>query len=255
LLQVRNLPFGALRAKWSDHMRKLLISFAVLAGCSQDARLPASYFAEGASVLDPGHVSVTGAAGGGATFNGEAAGASARVRVGIGDNQEFGVEASAEELRVPGDTCFFGCDGSEVDTKETLEAYTAIASWKLGLSPHLALIVNGGIGKHDSLTSDAVNDYFGHSIDGAVGLVWSHSLTDTTDVYLGGRVALAVPYGARSMDASNVVGANAALGLDHAFAKSLHGYIEGGPRLMLEGEDAWWPNLGVDGVAGFRVTL
>ncbi|HEY1548144.1 MAG TPA: hypothetical protein VGG28_09990, partial [Kofleriaceae bacterium] len=145
-------------------------------------------------------------------------------------------------------------DSSE-NTNETIAAYTAIASWKLGLSPHLALIVNGGIGKHDALTSNPVNDYFGHSIDGAVGLVWSHPLSDATDVYLGGRIALAVPYGARSNDASNVVGANAALGLDHSFAKSLHGYIEGGPRLMFEGEDAWWPNLGVEGVAGFRITL
>jgi hypothetical protein len=236
-------------------MRKLLISFVVLTGCSQDARLPASYFAEGAQVLDPGHVSVTGAAGGGATFNGEAAGASARVRVGIGDNQEIGIEASAEELRVPADTCFFGCDSSEENTKETLEAYTAIASWKLGLSPHLALIVNGGVGKHDSLTSNAVNDYFGHSIDGAAGLVWSHPLSATTDVYLGGRIALAVPYGARSMDATDVIGANAAVGLDHAFARALHGFVEGGPRFMFEGEDAWVPNLGVDGVAGFRITL
>jgi len=235
-------------------MRKFLISLVVLTGCSQDARLPASYFAEGASVLDPGHVSVTGAAGGGATLNGEAAGASARVRVGIGDNQEIGIEASAEELRVPADTCFFDCDSSE-NTNETLAAYTAMASWKLGLSPHLALIVNGGIGKHDALTSDAVNDYFGHSIDGAAGLVWSRPLSDTTDVYLGGRVTVAVPYGPRSMDATNVVGANAAVGLDHAFATSLHGYIEGGPRVMVEGEDAWWPNLGVDGVAGIRLTL
>jgi hypothetical protein len=74
-------------------------------------------------------------------------------------------------------------------------------------------------------------------------------------VYLGGRIALAVPYGARSMDATDVIGANAAVGLDHAFARSLHGYIEGGPRFMFEGEDAWVPNLGVDGVAGFRIAL
>jgi hypothetical protein len=236
-------------------MRNLLMLLVVVTGCSQDARLPASYFAEGAQVLDPGHVSITGAAGGGASFNGEAAGASARVRVGIGDNQEIGVEASAEALRVPGDTCFFGCDSSDVDSRETLEAYTALASWKLGLSPHLALIVNGGIGKHDALTSEAFNDYFGHSVDGAAGLVWSHPLAEATDVYLGGRIALAVPYGPRSNDATDVVGANAAVGLDHSFARSLHGYVEGGPRLMFEGEDAWVPNLGVEAVAGFRITL
>ncbi|HEY3801608.1 MAG TPA: hypothetical protein VGL61_03340 [Kofleriaceae bacterium] len=236
-------------------MRKMLLLLVILGGCAQDARLPASYFAEGAHVLDPGQVSVTGAAGGGASVWGEAAGASGRVHVGIGDNQEIGVEASAEELRVPADRCFFGCDSSETNAMETLAAYSALASWKLGLTPNLALIAEGGVGKHDLVSGDAANDYFGHSVDGAFGLVFSRPISKETDVYLGGEVALAVPYGPRSTDATSVVGATAAVGLDHAFEHSLHGFVEGGGRLMFEGEDAWIPNLAIDGVAGIRIIL
>src|SRR5438045_803225 len=89
-------------------MRMLLL--LPLVGCASEARLPASYFAEGGNTLRRGEVSVTAAAGAAATADGKGGGGGARVRVGLGNDQEVGIEAAGVRIDAPGEHCSVACE-------------------------------------------------------------------------------------------------------------------------------------------------
>jgi hypothetical protein len=238
-------------------MRKMLLLLVVLGGCAQDARLPASYFAEGAHVLAPGEASLTAAGGGAYGSIGEGIGGGARVRVGIGDGQEVGVEAGAEALKVQGDECVADCDSwaNEVVPTQTIYAYSAMGTWKRALSDNLAMVVGLGLSEHDSPAGFEDTDYYGHSVDSSLALIGSHMLSRRLDFYAGGRIALAVPYGPRDQVATDVIGGNFAAGFDYAMFDRLHVFVEAGPRLISEGNDSWIPWISAEGVTGLTLRL
>jgi hypothetical protein len=80
---------------WGVALGSLLPAFAA---CTPYERMPPAYFAQTANVLEYGEADASGVGGGGVDPGGNAAGASARVRVGIGGHQEVGVEGSRLSL-------------------------------------------------------------------------------------------------------------------------------------------------------------
>jgi hypothetical protein len=240
-------------------MRKLLILLVVMTGCAAQARLPASYFAELAPALEPGHVSVTGVAGGGAAFDGDGEGFGGRVRVGIGDHQEVGVEASQLEIDPSredcnGDTCL--ANNVPTATYE-VRSRSVLATWKQSYGEHYALIAGLGGSEHVALSGnqDPDGDNYGHSIDAALGFVVSGRVHETFNVYAGARATLAVPVGAdNSPNASNVIGLTGALGLEDDMGDHVEAFIEGGVLATSDGNDIF-PELGVQAVAGLKLKL
>jgi hypothetical protein len=237
-------------------MRKLLL-VTLVAGCASEARLPASYFAEGGNVLAPGQVAVTGVAGGGATLDGKAVGAGGRVRVGVGDGQEVGIEAAGMVMDSPGEQCFIDCEGYP-DTRVTVQQRSALLSWKSQLRPELAVIVGVGASEHKNVGGDprSGQDDHGSSYDGTIAVVRSLRLTETMDFYGGARASFALPTSkdvATSEKATSVIGVSSALGLDMRLSPHVHGYLEAGPRgsvIFNEG-----PTFGFSAVAGLGLTL
>jgi hypothetical protein len=239
-------------------MRKLLVILAVtIAGCAQDARLPASYFAEGSRVLAPGQVSVTAVGGAGVTTNGgAAAGYGARVRVGVGGDQEVGVEAASTTLDVVTGVCVDDCGTEDDNQTERIRSTSAQASWKIRVAPQLALIAELGASHHTAIDGQQVGDYYGTSIGGSLALVTSRPITSTVDFYAGGRVAFELPIGPdNSTEAFDAVAVTGAFGFDAAMTDRLHLYVEAGPRAVMEGADQYVPWLSLVGVGGLRLTL
>ncbi len=237
-------------------MRKLLL-VSLVAGCASEARLPASYFAEGGNVLAPGQVAVTGVAGGGATLDGNAVGAGGRVRVGVGDGQEVGIEAAGMVMDSPGEQCWFDCDGY-TNTRVTVQQRSALLSWKSQLRPELAVIVGVGASEHKNVGGDPMSgqDDHGYSYDGSIAVVRSMRLTETIDFYGGARASLALPTtrdAATNDKATSVIGVSSALGLDTRLSPHLHGYLEAGPRGSIILSDG--PTFGFSAVAGLGLTL
>jgi hypothetical protein len=232
----------------------VLIPLALLAGCTYEARLPPSFFAEGAGVLAPGQASVTAVAGGGTDLQGAAVGAGARVRVGIGDDQEVGVEATAMDVKAEASECIVDCGGEDDTTYETIRSYSGTASWKYRFAPHAAFIAGLGMSDHQALDG-TTGDYYGRSITGSIALVGSRPISSTFDFYFGGRLSVAAPIGAEPDDAAAAYALSGAFGLDSAVSDHFHLYVEAGPRLMSDGRDGWFPWLTITGVAGVRLVL
>jgi hypothetical protein len=237
----------------SEGMWKL--SLVVLGACASQARLSAPYFAETARVLDPGHVSATAVAGGGATLDGSGVGAGGRVRVGIGGNQEIGIEGSGISLDARAHTCIVAdCQPSE-NTRQSIRGRGALASWKLGFG-RSALIAGLGASEHANTGGDMYGDYYGHSVDASLALVGDRPLSGATSLYGGGRATVAVPIGSdNSMDAGNVVGGTLTIGLAADLSRSLRLFTEGGMLLLSAERDRYLPTFGVTAVAGIGMTL
>ncbi|HEY1812797.1 MAG TPA: hypothetical protein VGG74_10655 [Kofleriaceae bacterium] len=230
-----------------------LVPLALVAGCTYEARLPPSFFAEGAGVLAPGQTSITAVGGGGTDFSGGAIGGGARVRVGIGDDQEVGVEATAMDVKAETSVCVADCDG-EGTSYETIRAYSGTASWKYHFAPHVALIAGLGMSDHQAIDG-TTGDYFGTSVTGSIAIVASRPLNPSLSFYAGGRLSFAEPIGAEPEEAAAAYAVSGVAGLDNAASDRVHLYLEAGPRLMGEGYDAYFPWLTVAAVAGVRIVL
>ena len=229
-----------------------------MTGCATQARLPASYFAEEAPALDAGHISVTAVGGGGLTTNGDGGGFGGRVRVGIGDHQEVGVEASQVELEptrddCQGDTCL--SDNVPTATYE-IRSRSALVTWKQSYGEHYALVAGLGGSEHVALSGnqDPEGDNYGHSLDAALAFIASGRIDETFSVYGGTRAALAVPVGANnSPNASTVVGLTGALGVATHMGDHVQAFVEGGVLATFDSDIL--PELGVDAVVGLKLTL
>lgn len=236
-------------------LKSLLLALVCVTGCAAEARLPASYFAEGGTVLAPGQVAITGVAGAGGTLDGTAAGVGGRVRVGIGDGQEVGIEAAGIEMTSPTSHCAFDC-GDSTPTYATIRSRSAMLSYKYQLRPELAVITGLGLSEHRDASGAVMPDAddHGRSIDASVAVVRSLRLTEGVDFYAGVRAALATPTQAhQNPHASSVGGVTSGLGLDVRLSKQLHGYVEAGPRAMLISNEG--PTLGASAVAGLGLVL
>ena len=241
-------------------MRKLVMLLVTMSGCAAQARLPVSYFAEDATALEPGHVSVTGVGGGGMGLNGDGGGIGGRVRVGIGDHQEVGVEASQVDINPSSQECpIDGCDSSE-DPNATYDvrSRSALVTWKQSYGEHVALIGGLGGAEHAAVSGvqDSDGDNYGYSIDAAFGFVVSGHAAEHLEIYGGGRAMLAVPVGPdNSPNASDVVGLTGAIGLATNLGDHMQLFTEAGVLATMDGNDVWFPTFGVDGVVGLKLKL
>ena len=227
----------------------------VLAGCAYEARMPAAYFAETADVLAPGHVAVTGAAGVAGTQWGGGGGVGARVRVGVGGDQEIGVEAAGVELDAPSHHCELDCQTSTSGSFTTVGA-SAQASWKMRGDNRAVIVTLGGSRHHlgaGEPSSDS--DFHGKSVTGSVAILRSWPLGQGSSAgYLGVRLSGAVPVGAREMSARPLVGSAIALGLSGLVTDHVRAYAEIGPRMTTPIFDGFLVagSLGLAAVVGSR---
>jgi hypothetical protein len=231
-------------------MRSFWVSWTVLAGCMGDARLPASYFAETAHVVAPGHVAIT-AAGGGGGWPGEhsstGSGVGGRVRVGIGDDQEVGVEAAERSLHVTDEQ--FQLFGDNTYTHEQAQTYSAALSWKREMSPLLALVGNLG-------GTSSKGDLDGKSVNGSFGVVGSRYVSPGVQPYGGFRVAFGVPIGAQQAKVGTVAGADLAGGFALPLGSQVHLYLELDVHWTMDDDETSWvpiPSLG--GTGGLALEL
>jgi hypothetical protein len=239
-------------------MRKLVVILVVtLAGCAAQSRLPASYFAETAPALEAGHVSATAVGGGATTFDGDGGGFGGRVRVGIGDHQEVGIEASQVEVDPSrqdcnGDTCL---DGNVPTATYNIRSRSALVEWKQSYGEHYALVAGVGGSEHAALSGniDPEGDNYGHSFDAALAFIASGHINQAFDVYTGARATLAIPVGANNSPyATDVVGLNGALGLATNMGDNMQLFVEGG---VVATWTSFFPELGVDAVLGLKIRL
>jgi hypothetical protein len=219
------------------------LSLVLVVGCASEARLPASYFAETARTLPPGHVSVTGAVGGGATFYGYGGGGGARLRVGVGDGTEVGVEAARVD-RVTSNDCGWDCPS----TTSTLESRSVTVSLKRRLNDRASIIVGGGETQHYLVGGDPnSDDPQGTSIHGSLAVLGTGPLASGIDLYAGvraiGTMAIDHKFGSAFLSVGGALGL--ALGRG-----PVRFYLEAGPNLLVPSLDS-----GIQGVAGLSLTL
>jgi hypothetical protein len=227
-----------------------------LTGCASEGRLPASYFGEGSRVLDPGHVAITGAAGAGGTTDGAGVGGGGRVRVGIGGDQELGLEAAETVLDSPSMHCTVAdCEPGE-NKRYTTKSQSALVSWKRQIRPSLALVAGVGMARHTWVDGDPdpVGDYHGESINGSLGLVQSRRVNDTLDLYMGVRLV-----GAAAIRQDPMVQSHDVIGLSSGFGGMLHVsksvglFGEVGPRGTVILSDGL--TFGANAVVGLSLTM
>jgi len=233
-----------------------LVVVVFLVGCASEGRLPASYFGEGARVLDPGHVALTGAAGAGGTGDGSAVGGGGRVRVGIGGDQELGVEAAQLTLDDPSTHCTaFDCEPGE-NKRYTTKSQSALVSWKRQIRPSLALVAGVGMARHEWISGDPdpVGDYKGESVNGSFGFIGSRRLNDALEIYMGARVVGATPIREDAMvDSHRVLGVSSAIGGILHVSKYVGLFGEAGPRVTAIVGDGL--TFGGTAVAGLSLSL
>jgi hypothetical protein len=233
-----------------------LIVAVLLTGCASEGRLPASYFGEGAHVLEPGHVAVTGAAGAGGTGDGSAVGGGGRVRVGIGGSQELGVEAAELTLDDPSTHCTaFDCEPGE-NKRYTTKSQSALVSWKRQIRPSLALVAGLGMARHEWISGDTdpVGDYKGESINGSFGFIGSRRVHDAFDLYMGARLVGAAAIRQDAMvESHNVIGVSSAVGGMLHVNKYVGVFGEVGPRVTAIFGDGL--TFGGSAVAGLSLSM
>lgn len=167
-----------------------LMASGAAPGCAPFSPTPPFHFAETAQVLAPRQVGVTVAAGGGGFSWAEGVGGGARVRVGVGSNQEIGGELTG--IHVIEDST----PTPEQPWKGPNTAFAGKLSWKL--APLRWAAVSAAAGASQSGTGTAAG--------GDVALMFS-----TREVhwrwlrpYAGVRGALAVPVGRGTDEAGGI---------------------------------------------------
>ena len=234
---------------------RIAYALLLLVGCAYEARLPASHFAESATVVPAGHAEISGAVGGGASFYGGGGGASMRARVGVGGGQEVRVEATALDLSSTKHNCTIDCGPSDNTETVATSAQSALVSWKARIERLSNISVIAGIGASRYDHVDEGDPRRGRSIDGAFAMIANRRVRPGLDVYGGARLALAVPVGTGAMDVPAVIGAAGAIGLDAKVAEAWHFYAEADPRITVPSDDPLAGDLGVSLVLGLGVEL
>jgi hypothetical protein len=213
----------------------------LLASCVPESRLPAAYFAEDGNVLALGHVAVTAVGGGALTNGGNAVGGGGRVRVGVGGDQELGIEAAGLWLDAT-DACVFGC--SERHT--SLMSSSALVSYKRQLDPQLALLLGAGA------TAGGLEAW--RSIDATLGFVRSWRPSESISFYTGGRLAVAFPIEADPKATSGLAGSvTGPIGLAVDLEAPMRVYIEAGPRIAVVGGEDSGASLGFVALVGVEL--
>jgi hypothetical protein len=212
----------------------------LFASCLPESRLPATYFAEDGNVLALGHVAVTAVGGGALTGGGNAVGGGGRVRVGVGGDQELGVEAAGLWID-PHDSCVGTLACSQ---RQGLTSTSALVSYKRELDPQLALILGAG-------ASETGGTMAWRSIDLTLGFVRSWHPTESVGFYTGGRVAVAFPIEADPQGTSGPVGSLfGPIGLAVDLQSPLRLYVEAGPRIAAMGDG---PTVGFVALLGVEL--
>lgn len=193
--------------------RGVIIIVPLVVGCAPFTPPPAIPLAETAQILNKGHVGLTGTAGGGGMFaDGAAVGGDVRARVGVGANQEVGIEGSAVFVDAgnhrSGDPPWRG------------QSFAAAvkASWKLGLQPWAAVIA--GVGPTFSATGDAMGVDFAAVFSRARGQVRPYAAL---------RLALAIPVDHEITANGGITGGVVVpVGIDVTVTDRVHFFVEAG---------------------------
>src|SRR5262245_17925975 len=208
-------------------MRKLLLFIGCITGCTSEARLPTSYFAETSRVLDKNAVSVTAAVGASRGAS-EIAGGGGRVCAGIGGDKEVGIEAAQSR------STFLLCD---CDLRSTLRTNSGSLSLKTRIGQHAALIYGLGATQHEVVAGPSQYDARGTSATGSVALLGSQPL-GPVEVYAGGRLTGAVPltvYRREGGTAEGVLDLRTSVAIGVATPPGpLRLFVEAGPQLTFQ---------------------
>jgi hypothetical protein len=175
------------------------------------------------------------------------------VRVGVGDNQEIGVEADYYRAHAQSVHCVVDCEGDANPSNE-LGVSGAALSWKLGLTPQLALLATVGGERHVDLGGDPTpqGDFAGTSLNGSFGFIASSPIgVHGADLYVGGRLSAATPVGTpvANADAHSIGALFAALGSRFPMGDNAHLYAEIGALLTTQ------ITLGLTAVGGIGFRL
>jgi len=233
-----------------------MLACVIATGCASQARLPASYFAEGGHVLSAGEIGVTAAGGAGTSADGSGTGIGGRARVGVGGGNEVGVEAAQLTLDSPSYHCTFDC-GPGDNSRYTTRARSVALSWKHSILDNAAIVATVGGAHHDRIAGDPMpaGDYVGTSVNGSLGLIGSHPIGHDVDAYGGLRASAGVPVGATNASNAMILGASTAIGLDVAVTRNLHLYGEASAFATGSEDDDFFPTFGVTAIGGIGVRL
>jgi len=184
-------------------------------GCAPFSATPPFHFAETATVLKQGEVGVTAAGGvGGMGLGAHGVGLGFRARVGVGGDQEVGVEGTVIHVE-NGDT-----PTAEMPWEGESDAFAGKLSWKIAMARWIAFVL--GAGASHSATGDAVG--------GDVSLI--ASIPDPWGPfrpYVGARTGLAVPVGRDTNEAGGFTqGVTVGLGTTLAVSPDVDLVGEGG---------------------------
>jgi hypothetical protein len=216
----------------------------LLASCVPQSRLPATYFAEDGNVLALGHVAITGVGGGGMTSSGNAVGGGGRIRVGVGGDQELGVEAAGLWIDSQ-DACVSTIDCSGV-RHTALTSATGLVSYKRQLEPQLALLLGAGA------TVGGLAAW--RSINATLGFVRSWRPSESVSFYAGGRLAVAFPIEADPKGTSGPVGSvTGPIGLAFDLQDPMRFYIEAGPQIAAMSGENGGGSLGFVALVGVEL--
>ena len=235
------------RAEPAIGLFTLAIAALGASGCLATSRLSPSYFAETPQALERGHVAVVAVARGSFGSDDTAGGGSVRARLGVGSDQEIGVEASALFAQSVAKTV--AIDETCTDTtctSVTTANYGGKLSWKFEISPHAALIAGLGGTWSDRVSGDTGTSFFykGVSLTGDLAGLFSWGAPDRSAVpYLGVRLSVGGPLQATN-SASTTVSGNLGIGLKARLSDGVRFYLEGGPYVA-ENSISSWPAVGL----------
>ena len=239
-------------------MRSVLLLTGCI-GCTPLQRATPAYFAERAQVLAAGDISVTGAAGAGADLGGGGIGLGGRVRVGIGNDQEVGIEGSVLDIQQDIDEGW----GDPQEHVDTLSLGSKL-SWKCSVSSFMAVVLGAGLTQTTRTGGDDTSQYFaGTAASGDVGLLFSQSRSPSRIVpYAGIRVGATTALGAAHENTTTgmagVLGTvTASFGADIPLGPGLHGFLEGGPTFIIDhaGADDTPLSFGAYALAGLSIAF
>jgi hypothetical protein len=214
----------------------------LLASCLQESRLPATYFAEDGNVLALGHVDVTAVGGGALTGGGNAVGGGGRIRVGVGGDQELGVEAAGLWIDSVDSCIGIGCS----DRHTALTSASGLVSYKRQLDTQLALILGAGA------TVGGLEAW--RSIDATLGFVRSWRPSESISFYTGGRLAVAFPIEADPKGTSGLAGSlSGPIGLAVDLQDPMRLYVELGPRIAAMGGEGGGISVGLAALVGVEL--
>jgi len=187
----------------------------IAGGCAPFSATPPFHFAETATILKPGEVGVTAAGGvGGLGLGAHGVGLGLRARIGVGGEQEVGVEGTVIHVE-DGDM-----PTAQMPWQGESDAFAGKLSWKIAMARWIAFVL--GFGGSHSATGDAVGGDV--SLIASIPEPWGPFRP-----FLGVRTGLAVPVGRDTNEAGGFTqGVTVGLGTTLAVAENVDLVGEGG---------------------------